>query len=166
VPMRIDYNSEGKWSVTAVESRYTRLRTKLGNVTDFELKPRAYTNSRGMTWLYNIMESAVEGVRRGDPACIELSVEYIEDNVMGSYTGYIRERLARSLRHAELSNSQRTRLINVFLSQLARGYLHQEFREYSRLFKSLGIDDHRSNIGHALTSEQAYIRRAAERLLA
>jgi hypothetical protein len=162
----IDYNSAGKWSVTMVESRYARLRTQLGGVAGFELTPRTYTNSRGMTWVYPILDRVVEGVRLGDSACIELAVEYIEDNVMGSYTGYLRERLARGLRHAELSKSQRTRLVNVFLSQLTRGNLHQEFRAYIRLFKTLGIDDHRSTIAHALTSEKAYLRRAAARLLA
>ena len=48
----IDYNSDGKWSAQAVESRYARLRTQLGGVADFALTPRTYTNNRGMTWVY------------------------------------------------------------------------------------------------------------------
>ena len=164
--MRIDYNSKDKWSIAAVVSRYSHLRTRLGGVSGFEWTPRTYTNSGGITWVYNIMESVVDGVRLGDQACVEISVEYIADNVMGSGTGYIRERMARSLRHADLSKSQKTRLTNVFLSQLARGDLHKEFKEYIRLFRAIGVGDHRSSIENYSTSKKAYISRAAKRLLA
>jgi len=162
---RIDYNPEGKWSVASVTARYAGLRVQLGG-DDFELKPRVYTNPGGMTWTYNIMESVADGVRRGDQACIELAIAYIEDNIMASYTGYIRERMARSLRRAPLSKSQQTRLATVFLSQLISGNLHKEYREYIRLFRTMGVADFRTTIEKQRASAKAYIRRAAERLLA
>ena len=151
--------------MAAVVRRHSDLRTRLGGVRGFELVPRTYTNSGGMTWVYNIMESVVDGVRLGDQACIEISVEYIEDQVMGSCTGYIRERMARTLRHAQLSSSQRDRLARVFLFQLASGCLYKEFKEYIRLFKVIGVDEYRASIERFSTSPKAYIRRAAGRLL-
>jgi hypothetical protein len=163
---RIDYNPAGKWSVASVTARYAALRVQLGGTSDFALQPRVYTNPGGMTWIYNIMEGVADGVQRGDQACIELAIGYIEDNIMASYTGYIRERMARSLRRAPLSKSQQTRLANVFLSQLISGNLHKEYREYIRLFRTMGVADFRTTIEKQRASAKAYIRRAAERLLA
>lgn len=99
----------------------------LGVAIPYELEPRTHTNSNGMTWIYNIMESVADGVKNGEPACVELSVQYIEDNVMGSTTGYIRERMARRLRRANLNERQKARLSFVFMQQLRHEKLLKEY---------------------------------------
>lgn len=164
--MEINYNHQGKWSVEAVKQRYSDLRILLGGVEGFELIPRNYTNRGGITWIYNIMDAVVDGVQLGDNACVQLSIDYITDNIMGSTTGYIRERMARALRHAELKEHQKKQLAEVFLNQLARRDLHKEFKEYSRLFKTIGIEPYRKEIEKYASSEKQYIQRAAQRLLA
>lgn len=47
-----------------------------------------------------------DGLSENDPVCIELAIEYIELNYFGSYSGYIRERLARLLKSANLEYKQ------------------------------------------------------------
>ena len=109
-----DYNPEGNWSLASVQKKYIELRNLLGSEDRFELVPKTYTNSGGITWIYNIMDTVADGVKLNDKACIELSIGYIEDNIMGTYTGYIRESMARSLKNATLTDLQKNRLIKVF----------------------------------------------------
>lgn len=163
--MEINYNPQGKWSVEAVKQRYSELRILLGGAGGFELNPRTYTNKGGFTWIYNIMDAVTDGVQLGDNACIQLSIDYIKDNVMGSTTGYIRERMARALRHVELSENQKKQLARVFLQQLEHQNLHKEFKEYSRLFKKIGVEQYRNEIEKYTSSKKQYIQRAAQRIL-
>lgn len=164
--MKIDFNSEGKWSVSSVKERYRELSLSLGGVSGFEPEPRKYTNQKGVTWTYNIMDSVVDGVQLGDKACIQISIEYIAAHDMRSTTGYIRERMARALRSVELTKVQKVMLAKVFLSQLESGKLYKEFREYSRLFKKIGVEPYRREIEKFENSNKHYIKRAASKLLA
>ncbi len=164
--MEINYNDQGKWSVEAVKQRYSDLRILLGGVEGFELNPRMYTNKSGFTWIYNVMNAVVDGVQLGDNACVQLSIDYIEDNIMCSTTGYIRERMARALRHVELKEHQKKQLAEVFLNQLEDQNLYKEFKEYSRLFKTIGIEPFRKEIEKYASSEKQYIQRAVQKLLA
>ncbi|ESQ16763.1 MAG TPA: hypothetical protein DDY14_17360 [Chromatiaceae bacterium] len=161
---RIDYNPAGRWSADSVRTRYLNLRQQLGGVQGFELQPRTHTQ-RGRTWIYSIMDSVAEGIRLGDPACIELAVAYIEADVMISGSGYTRERLARGLCHVPLTQMQKRRLAETFLRQLRQGTLRKEFKEYIRLFKTIGITEDREQIKACAGSHKAYIQRAARRLL-
>ncbi|MFZ0789149.1 MAG: hypothetical protein WAM94_05950 [Chromatiaceae bacterium] len=164
--MEINYNHHGKWSVEAVKQRYASLRIMLGGAEGFAPEPRTYTNKGGITWIYNIMDAVVDGVRLSDKACVELAIDYIDDNLMDSTTGYIRERMARALRHAQLTEHQKKQLASTFLKQLEQPSLHKEFKEYSRLFKTIGIEPYRARIEKCAKSEKHYIRRAVQRLLA
>jgi len=81
-----------------------------------------------------------EGVKANDIACIELSIRYIELNYIGSYSGFIREKLARALKNATLTESQTGRLKEHFQNLINRHECFQEFREYKKLFDKLGIN--------------------------
>ena len=142
----INYNPEGKWSVESVQNRYRKLSLEVGGVGGYQPEPNVYTNPGGTTWIYNIMESVVDGIQLGDMACVQLSIEYIQDNIMGPTTGYIRERMARALRNSELTNDQKKQLANIFLNMLHSGQLLKEFREYCRLFKVIGVDPYQNDI--------------------
>ena len=85
---------------------------------------------------------------------------------MGSTTGYIRETLARKLRHIELTENQKETLANVFINQLKSGKILKEYKEYIRLFKSIGVHPYKKEIEPYMSSKQEYIKRAAKRLMA
>ncbi|NQZ08400.1 MAG: hypothetical protein HRT35_14685 [Algicola sp.] len=164
--METNYNPEGKWSVDSVKAKYWALSLSLGGVFGFEPEPKRYTNKNGATWVYNIMDSVIDGVKLGDSACVQISIEYIQDNVMHSTTGYIRASMARSLRNAELTKKQKVTLAGIFLKQLESGLIYREFKEYCRLFKRIGVEPYRQEIEKYNKSHKQYIRHAASRLLA
>jgi hypothetical protein len=111
------------------------------------------------------MQSVVDGMQLGDRVCVDLSIEYINDNVMHLTTGYIRARMARALRQVELSKSQKGLLARVFLRQLESEKIYQEFKEYIRLFKTIGVESYRDEFEKQLKSDKKYIVRAANKLL-
>lgn len=163
---RMDYNPSARWGVADVQDRYRALHRQLGGVDGFAPEPRCWTNAAGLTWVYNIMESVTDGVQLGDAACIELAVGYLEADLMHSGTGYLRERIARALRHAPLGDQQRERLRRLFVGQLRDGRMHKEYREYIRLFRRIGLGPYRAEIAVlAGTGQPDYVRRAAVRLL-
>jgi len=83
------------------------------------------------------LRRVAEGVREGDPACIEIAIRYIELNYFGSYSGFIRERLARCLKNQELTNSQIERLKIHFQYLINSKMCFTEFREYKKLQQRL-----------------------------
>lgn len=85
------------------------------------------------TTLYRI----AEGVRVNDAACIELAVRYIELRYIGSYSGFIRARLARGLKNSALTDQQKERLNRVFLGVVERRDYTEEFNEYVKLWQRI-----------------------------
>ena len=47
---------------------------------------------------------------------------------MGSYTGYIRARIARALKNVELTEYQKNKLAEIFLKQLENAELFKEYK--------------------------------------
>ena len=81
-----------------------------------------------------------DGVRADDPACIELAVRFIELRHIGSYSGFLRERLSRCLRHAALTPELQDRLHWHFRDLVRREEMTNEFREYLRLWRRIITD--------------------------
>lgn len=77
------------------------------------------------------------GVRADDPACVELAVRFIELRYIGSYSGYIRERLARALKSANLTDVQAVRLDKHFRGLLVEREHTVEFREFFPLWRAI-----------------------------
>ena len=82
-----------------------------------------------------------DGIRADDAACIEIAIQYIELNYIGSYSGYIREKLARALKSARLTRTQSSRLKQHFSALLKEDNCLQEFAEYAKLLKKLNPQD-------------------------
>lgn len=93
-----------------------------------------------------ILYRVADGVRAGDGACIELAVRYIELRYIGSYSGFIRERLARALKGADLSPTQAARLDRHFRKLLTERERTVEFREFFRLWRSISSEAERAAI--------------------
>jgi hypothetical protein len=78
-----------------------------------------------------------EGARAGDPACAELAIRYIGLRYIGSYSGFVRTRLARALKHAVLTEGQRARLHAHFRGLVMQQERSSEFGEYLRLWRRI-----------------------------
>ena len=92
-----------------------------------------------MNWLQYraTLYRIVEGIRANDPACIELAVRYIELRYIGSYSGFIRARLARALKGAQLTTQQTERLNKLFVSIVQNRDYTEEFAEYVKLWRRI-----------------------------
>ena len=77
----------------------------------------------------------VEGVRQGDLACVEIAVRYIELHHVGSYSGYVRVRLARALKSAALSEAQKRRLHDHLSAMIIKQEKVDEFKDYLKLWR-------------------------------
>jgi hypothetical protein len=78
-----------------------------------------------------------DGVRENDDACIELAIRYIELNYIGSYSGFIREKLARALKNVSLTASRTQRLVKHFDTLVKENKCLPEFAEYKKLLRKL-----------------------------
>jgi hypothetical protein len=78
-----------------------------------------------------------DGVRENDDACIELAIKYIELNYIGSYSGFIREKLARALKSVSLSFAHKQRLKIHFEDLIRKNECFEEFGEYKKLLKKI-----------------------------
>lgn len=119
-----------------------RLHAALGGTFPLATTPRRTDVPRPERLWYNL----ADGVRAGDAACVELAVRFIEEQFVVSYSGYARARLARALRHAALSPSQKRRLSRHFHELLTRGERFDEFREYIRVWRVIADEDDRANV--------------------
>ena len=79
-----------------------------------------------------------DGIRAGDPACIEIAIAYILLRHIGSYSGFIRAKLARRLKSAALTDGQKSRLTAHFSALAAAHDYSEEFRDYHKLAKRMG----------------------------
>jgi hypothetical protein len=138
-----DYNVSGKWSVEEVQKRYASLREATGLApSGVDLQPRVFRNDGGYAWIYSVMERVADGLLVGDEACIELSIDYIVDDIFHTTSGYIRARMARRLKHVVLTDAQQDLLRAHFMNLLREGETPHELREYTRLFVRIGPGPH------------------------
>jgi hypothetical protein len=100
--------------------------------------PREHVEG-GVRWVYPIMESVILGIERGDKACIELGLEFIEEDGKFPFGKVLKSNTARALRRATLTQEQvervRERIAKLFLA----GQIPHEFREYAKLLRHVGL---------------------------
>ena len=135
-----DYNGDGDWSVDAVQSRYrahcARLNVRLPRLP----QPTTHRNPSGV-WVYPVMHAGIEGIRAGDPACVALGVEFIEQDRGFPFGRTLKSNTARALRTAELPEALKLRIRHRVANMLAAGHTPREFKEYARLLRKLGFDE-------------------------
>jgi hypothetical protein len=86
------------------------------------------------------------GVAAGDPACIELAVRFIELRYLGSYSGFIREKLARRLANAQLTDTHKSRLHRHFEMLVLEQERTQEFRAYAKIWRRIITSTQRTEL--------------------
>lgn len=128
------------WSAEEIAARHRAL----GGVFPLEPQPAAaqahppYLTDRPR-WLRYIatLRALVAGIRADDAAAVHLAVEYICLNYHGSYSGFLRARLARALKSAALTEAQKQALDAHFLALVETRNYAEEFRIYRKLWAGL-----------------------------
>ncbi len=132
-----DYNGEGKWSADSILERYRKYSNEMGGTLG-ELVPRVHAEGQ-VTWIYPVMDQVIEGIERGDKACVAIGIEFVEEDASFPFGRVLKSNTARALRRAKLSPEQvdrvRERVVHVMLG----GRLGREFKEYSKLLGKIGM---------------------------
>ena len=69
----------------------------------------------------------------GDPEAIEYCIAFIESDTFGLWHGRARAMMARRLKHCELTDRQRNRLIRAILQRLTSGQFSEQFKDQLQL---------------------------------
>jgi hypothetical protein len=135
----IDYNGEGRWSRREILARYQRLAAEIG-IEPRDLSPLEYSDGRGRHWVYPVMNKVIEGIEAGDPACVRLGIEFIEEDAKFPFGKILKSNTARALRRASLSEEQKERIRRRVFGMLRSANVPREFREYAKLVRKIGFD--------------------------
>ncbi len=136
----IDYNGTGIWSVEEILRRYREYARQFGIETLRDLRPLVHSTDEG-TWVYPVMDRVFDGIEEGDLACVQLGIEFIETNESFPFGMILKSKVARALRHATLTETQKERVRKRVVEMLTSGYLPREFRQYAKLIRKIGIGE-------------------------
>ncbi len=153
----IDYNGTGRWTRAAILERYGQRVTELGSVWR-GLSPVEHVHGH-RTWVYPVMYRVIDGVEAGDPACICIGVEFIEEDLKFPFGKILKSNTARALRRAVLTDDQKRRIRRRVFGLLRAGHVPREFREYAKLVRRIGFDVAEVPAG---APENRYVRRYCE----
>ena len=136
IPLEQYHGVPSGWSKGELIAEHRRLRGNfsIDGKTATEPGAPAFLPDR-YNWLQyrETLYRICDGVRANDDACIELAIRYIELNYIGSYSGYIKGKLARALKSVSLSLSRKQRLKRHFENLINKKECFQEFGEYKKL---------------------------------
>jgi hypothetical protein len=128
------------WNADIIAMRYAQLGGTYP-VADFEIgqwsAPSFMTERYEWLRYRKILGRFADGVRARDQACAEIAIQYIELHYIGSYSGFIRAKLARALKSADLTKQQKNRLNAHFLKIVVERDYSEEFRTYHVLWRRI-----------------------------
>ncbi len=153
-----NYNGEGRWSIEAVQERYREYCAALQIKPSRSLTPREYTEG-DVRWVYPIMDEVISGIDEGDPACVALGVEFVEEDAGFPFGATLKSNTARALRRAQLSESQKVRLRQRIATMLILGHVPREMREYAKLLRKLGVGEQWPRLEQEIPRDNRYAMR-------
>ncbi|HTB63480.1 MAG TPA: hypothetical protein VK737_07815 [Opitutales bacterium] len=159
-----DYNGVGRWSVAEVQKRYLEHCKRL-KIKNPQIPQPMETAEGDGHWIYPIMYAVIEGIKRGDKACLVLGIEFIEEDDFFVFGRILKANTAKALRQAELTDDHIARVRKRIVEMLLAGNVPWEFREYAKLLRHIGIGDGRTQIEEGLPAANPYVRRYINYLL-
>lgn len=136
----IDFNGTGRWSQQALLERYGIYAQQLKVSQPLDLSPQI-SEEPVKAWIYPVMFEVVKGIELGDGACIEIGVEFIEEDERFRFGRSIKSDTARALRRAVLTSEQIERIRRRVAHMLIAEHVPREYREYAKLLRKVGIGD-------------------------
>jgi len=152
-----DFNGTLRWSVASVQSRYLNHCQQLGIKEPEVPRPRTHTEGKEC-WVYPIMDSVIAGIKKGDKACIELGVEFLDRRRAFPFGKILKSNTALELRRAELSPQQIARLRDRIV-KLLDGNVPREFQQYARLLRRIGLGNLWPIIEQEVKRDYPYVMR-------
>lgn len=136
----VDYNGLGRWSLQGIQDRYQWYARDFSISSPRDLQPiiREEGNRR---WIYPVMHQVIEGIDAGDVACVQIGVEFIEENEKFPFGKGLKSSTARALRRSSPNSGQVGRIRKRVVQMLIKEQIPHEYRDYARLLKKVGIGD-------------------------
>jgi len=159
----IDYNGTGVWSLEVIRQRYAAYSDVLNVRTPMTLTPMRTTDD-GIERIYPVIEQVLDGSIEDDAACVAILVDLVCTEQRFMWGKIFKDRAARKLRGAALTDAQILRLRRHTVAQLERGYVTPEFKTLSRLMRRIGLGAEREKLalirarGPRVTYYLAYFR--------
>jgi hypothetical protein len=97
-----------------------------------------------VTLIYPVIDRVIEGIEHGDPACIAIGIELVEEDQHFHFGKILKSNAARALRRAQLSDDQVERLRKRIAGMLLVGMVPHEYKEYAKLLRKIGLGSWRS----------------------
>lgn len=91
--------------------------------------------------------------------CIEIGVEFIEEDVRFRFGRVIKSNTARALRRAELTSKQVERVRTRVAHMLIAEHVPREYREYAKLLRQVGMGDWWPFIDARANQDNPYVLR-------
>jgi hypothetical protein len=159
----LDFNGVLRWSVASVQERYLRYCRSFAIEESRTPQPREHVEGE-RRWLFPIMESVIEGIRRGDRACAEIGIEFVEEDEHFVFGRLLKSDAARALRRADLNEVQKSRLRTRIVTMLLDGYVPHEFQQYAKLLRHIGLGSWWPTIEKNINRSNPYVVRYYEYL--
>jgi hypothetical protein len=156
--MIFNYNGSGRWAIEEVMARYADYVRTFQVAQSFDLTPKQYQEGE-KRWIYPIMDRVIEGIKAGDQACIQLGVEFIEEDEKFPFGKILKSNTAKALRHAGLTPEQAERVRQRVISMLIKGHILHEYREYAKLLRKVGVGQWWSGVGERIDQSNPYVMR-------
>jgi len=153
-----DYNGEGQWSRDAILARYAQYARKLRIRKPTDLTPKEHAK-KGDLWIYPVMDEVIAGIGAGDGACIEIGIEFIEEDQGFPFGLILKVNTAKALRRTSLSPKQENRIRRRVATMLIDGNLPKEFKEYAKLLRKVGLGNWWAAIKEKADFDDPYVLR-------
>src|SRR5688572_7910061 len=160
-----DYNGEGRWSRESIERRFASYAKSFGT-TIKELEPRTYEQGE-VKWIYPLLDAVIDGIKKRDPACIEIGVELIEDSDSMPFGMTLKSNAARALRRSAdlLTQGQRSRIRKRVADMLIAEYMPREFLQYVKLVRAIGFESELPRVEANADLDKRWVRRYLEKIV-
>jgi hypothetical protein len=152
------YNGAGRWSVEAVRDRYREYCATSRVEHPRLLNPREHKEGE-IHWIYPIMDEVIVGIAEGDPACISLGIDFVEEDAHFPFGATLKSNTARALRRTELAEDQKARLRRRIVHMLISGVIPREMGEYAKLLRTIGVREQWERLEQGIPLENRYAMR-------
>ena len=96
-----------------------------------------------------------------EPVAVDDCVEFVLAETKGHWHGRARAMMCRRLKHCELGQSNRTKLLTCILRRLRSGEFSEQFKDQLRLALHLDTKQTLSACESAISSDRPHVRRYA-----
>ena len=132
-----NYYIPEEWTFFKLRERYLHLARVLNVENPMEI-PFDLDLSQN-EYLDRLLNAITIGAKRGDKACIELSVQFVAAQVYFFWSGYTRAKMARLLKSADLTEDQKETLREGIYEILDSMNFGQEVQELIKLIRKIGF---------------------------